>query len=279
MGETTAATQAAALRLPVGDQALIAWVWGQGPRTLVCLHGYAMQGRDFARLFPVAPAGWRIVAVDLAFFGESAWEGKVSAADLRMLGREIAEHFAVESLHLLGFSIGVRWALGLVARGTVPVKRAILVAPDGLKLHPVYRLATGTALGRGLFRAVLRRPGGLFLVARILHKLRLLSAGNRKLLERQLGTPAARTRVRQVWLGYADLRPNLRKVAQRSRDWDTEWHVIWGKRDRTTPPRLGRRFLREVPGTRRYLIEGGHFLLHPPSAELKDIVQSILQDE
>jgi pimeloyl-ACP methyl ester carboxylesterase len=279
MTELSTAGQAQTIRVPVAGRELVMRTWGTGPRLLLCLHGYGMRGADFGRVFPEAPAGWRIVAADLAFFGESKWSGLVSKEVLRELGNALCRQMGVDELHLLGFSLGARWALSLSSFGEVPVRRCVLISPDGLKVHPVYWMATGNAPGRWLFRSLMRHPWPLFLVARILYKLRLLPAANWRLMQAHLGVADQRQQVLDVWLGYAALRPHLPSLVRNTADWNTAWHVIWGRKDRTTPPRLGRRFLRRIPSARRYLIDGGHFLLHPPSRELKDILHSILKDE
>lgn len=238
-----------------------------------------MTGAHFAAVFPQAWTGWRLVAVDLPHFGGTSWEGEIQPANLTELLAAIRNEFEVEEVHVLAFSLGARIALGLVAQGTLPVRTAILISPDGLRLHPLYRFAVYTWLGRWAFRGTMRWPGWLLFLNQSLYKLRLQGASQYEFVRRQLRDPADRHRLYQVWMAYRQCPPTLANVKQGARQAGTSWHVIWGKQDRITPFRLGKKFLQQFPETTAHHLPGGHFLLRPTADKLIALVKSIVIEQ
>ena len=251
--------------------------WGHGPKVMLCLHGFGGDGRQFAALFPEAWAGWRLVAVDLPFFGGSSWNGAVCPKDLQALLAALQAKFGLKTLHIMAFSLGARLALGLVAQATLPIKSVILISPDGLRQHPIYRLAVHTQIGKWVFSKCMQRPGLLLFFNRSLYNLRIHDKAQYQFVRRKLRDKMDRKLLYQVWMGYRHWPPKLNSVAIGSEKAGTKWHVIWGKQDKITPPHLGKKFLRRIPKAKSYFLTGGHFLLRLPAKEVITLIESILK--
>lgn len=260
MSEKTTSETGKVIRVAAGGRSVMVQVWGDGPRLLVCLHGFGGSGENFKRMFPEAPAGYRVAAVDLPHFGGSFWEGEIPGNMPGELAANLANELQATDLNLLGFSIGARWALCMAGSSPVPVKRCVLISPDGLRRHFVYGLATGTAPGRWLFGLLMRWPGPLFAAAWLLKAIGILPGANYRFMRGQMATPEARALLRDVWLSYAVLRPDWRELSVGTSAMGTTWDLIWGKSDRITPVKSGDRFLRMFPKARKHVVAGGHFL-------------------
>lgn len=260
MSEKTTSEPGKVIRVTAGGHSLSVRVWGNGPRLLICLHGYGGSGDNFLQMFPEAPDGYRIAAVDLPYFGSSSWEGDISRALPGELASSLAKDLGVEELELVGFSIGARWALCMAGSSSIPIRRCILISPDGLRRHFVFGLATGTMPGRWLFRLLMRWPGPLFSAAWLLKTLRLLPSPNYRFMRQQMSKPEDRALLRDVWLSYAVLRPNWKELDSATSASGTKWDLIWGKNDRITPVTSGNRFFRLFPNAKKHVISGGHFL-------------------
>jgi pimeloyl-ACP methyl ester carboxylesterase len=252
-------------------------VLGEGERLLVCLPGFGNDRDWFDPILPLVPTGYRVAVFDLPGFWGSTWEGAhpLGAAELRAWLAAIRAHFQVERVDLLGFSLGGRVVMGMVAAAPEWVGGLVLLAPDGLRVHPVYGFAVYTWLGRGLFRFVMRRPAGLLGIVRILYALRMLPATTYHLALRQLETPERRRRLHEAWMAWSGIRPDLRLLAARSGEFRLTWHVVWGRQDEILDVRQGERFARKVPGTKWYPLEGGHFFLRHPQPDLRATLATV----
>lgn len=255
---------------------------GQGPALLLCLHGYGNDRSLFRFLVPRLPGHVRMVALDLPFFGESTWteDGeRPGPADLQALLRHLLERYPdTERLHLLGFSLGAKVAIGIFQHSPHPIGHCLLIAPDGLRIHPLYRFCIYNPIGRPLFKLAIRQPGFLLFVLRMLYNLKIADAFKYRFVKQQFERPERRALLRRVWLGYSDIRPDLDLVAARSREWSSKWLVIWGKADSILPPKLGRQFEAKVPGAVFHHIDGGHALLSAPKGELLTLIDETLKE-
>lgn len=257
--------------------------WGTGPRLLLCLHGYGNDYRIFKFLAEGLPSDVRLVAADLPYFGRSHWRDENGSIDPNWLADflpALRDHFPeTTSLELMGFSLGAKLALGFFQHSPFPLRKICLISPDGLRIHPLYRFCVYNPLGKRIFKAVLRRPGAFLYVLRILHNLRIEDAFKYRFVKRQFGNPDRRAQLQRVWLGYAGIRPDLKRIASLAEAWDTEWHIIWGKKDSVLPPQLGNRFRKKVPGVNLHLVHGGHQLLPPPTDEVWTLLHKFVTQE
>lgn len=254
-------------------------VVGQGERLLVCLPGFGNDRDWFDPLLPFIPADFRVVVFDLPGFWGSAWEGDrpLGPAELKAWLAAIRAHFQVEQVNLLGFSLGARVVMGMVAAAPEWVGGLVLLAPDGLRVHPLYGFAVYTWLGRALFRFVMRHPAGLLGIVRILYALWLLPGTTYRLALRQLETADRRQRLYRAWMAWSGIRPALGHLAELGMQHDVHWHVIWGKDDEILDMRHGLRFARKVPGTTFYPLKGGHFFLRSPQPDLQATLATVFE--
>jgi len=114
--------------------------WGEGPRTLVLLHGFTGNHSSWDHLKPYWQQHVRAVAVDLPghgktpkpeVLGSEGWEELVKAI-IRLIV-DLGE----SDVDLLGYSNGARLALGVALRSPERVRRLVLESVNpGLKRGP-----------------------------------------------------------------------------------------------------------------------------------------------
>jgi len=267
-------------RLQVGNQQLHLAHLGAGPELWLALHGYGDDHRLFRFVGDFLPPNARLVLLDLPYFGQSQGElgaEKLDADWLVSFLTTLKAHFPdTRSIHLIGFSLGAKFALGLYQHSPFPIHQAILIAPDGLRLHPLYRFCIYNPVGKRLFKATLRRPGTFLFVLRSLYNLHIADAFKYRFVKRQFEKEERRKQLEKVWFGYAEIRPDLKEVARRTEEWDTHWHVIWGEKDTVLPVRLGNRFRKQVSNVELHLLASGHRLLHPPLDAVVTVLKKII---
>ncbi|RKG65911.1 2-succinyl-6-hydroxy-2,4-cyclohexadiene-1-carboxylate synthase [Corallococcus sp. CA054B] len=103
-------------------------IWGDGPHTLLALHGFTGSGASFEHLRPLLGRSVRMVAVDLPGHGRTPLpervgrDGFLETVDaVVQLARELGGH-----VDLLGYSQGARVALGAAVRAPECFGRLIM---------------------------------------------------------------------------------------------------------------------------------------------------------
>jgi pimeloyl-ACP methyl ester carboxylesterase len=267
--------------IPLGDRGVIAGsIYGTGSRMRICFHGYGQSRKLFLSLLPILQQDCRVVMLDLPLFGESQWADAglpIFPADLSEFLRALLARYPAEHVELIAFSLGAKIALGLYQATQVPIARMVLISPDGLRIHPLYRFCIYNPIGKALFYTVLRWPGFFLFVLKALYTLRITDAFKYQFVKRQFDAPHKRDLLRRVWQGNAQIRPDVAAIALRSAATGTAWHVIWGEADNVLPMKLCKGFIQKVNGATLHVVQGGHFLLNPVHADLKSLLQSILK--
>jgi 3-oxoadipate enol-lactonase len=241
---------------PLGNGVTMSWrEAGDGPGTLVLVHGFPFHSAAWRPQLESPVPGWRIIAPDLRGFGGS---GPVPGHRLPMdmLGADVIallQHLAVTSVVLCGHSMGGYVAFAMLRRAPQLIRalvlsdtRATADSPDGRQgriKNAKHVHAYGTA---ALIDAMM--PRLLSIETRV----------SRQDVERELRTimeAAPAPAVVAALLGMAerpDTTPLLRSI-------NVPTQVIAGQYDEITPPGDARLMARAIPGSHFETIAGaGH---------------------
>ena len=123
--------------LPAGDVRY--WIGGEGP-TVLLLHGFGGHAlwQWHAQAAPLVEHGARIIAPDLAWFGETVPNGEAFTVDSQVeLFVQLMDRLEVDRYDVVGISYGGFVALGMAVRQPDRVERLVLVDSPG----PTYERA------------------------------------------------------------------------------------------------------------------------------------------
>lgn len=212
------------------------WVSGEG-KPILLLHGWGADHRCFARISGHFGAEYKVYSVDLWGFGESE-KPKADATIFdyaEVVYRFISQIIGQETV-ILGHSFGGRICLIL---GNRPLVRAVVLV-DSAGLRPRLSLRQKRSIKRYRRQKVLVERGKID------------------------GGSLARFGSSD----YRNLEPVMRGVFVRVVNEDLAKFatsvtvptlLLWGKSDRTTPPKMARRLKRLICGAKLVFLRGGHF--------------------
>lgn len=254
-----------------GSSVISYLVFGRGTTVVICLHGYGESANRFAFLEDLAGDRFTFIAPDLPHHGNTRWvTDSLSPEQLRSFITDmIASRFPGQQVpvYLLGFSLGGRLALYLCQQDFLPLQRIVLLAPDGLKVNPWYRLATQTWVGKQLFAYTMRKPGWFYALLKMLKKLRLVNTSIYKFVDYYIGDAVVRRQLYDRWMTLRYIRPSLNKVKSVLRSHQIPVRLIYGRFDRIILPVRGEKFRRGMEDLISITtLEAGHQILHPKHA-------------
>ncbi|GAB4019523.1 alpha/beta fold hydrolase [Spirosoma koreense] len=234
--------------------------FGQGSAVLLAFHGFGQTGQAYSCLEKYLGERFTVFAIDLFFHGNSQYAGvrPLAKMDWERLIRTFLETQHVDRFALVGFSLGGRFALATAEGFADRLDQLWLIAPDGITRNVWYELATGSALGRQLFRYVLRHLPILYALGYFLARLGLLNRTILRFIDVSLSTPDQRQRVYQSWTQFRCIRPDLNHISRVLNNSGLTVHLFTGAFDRIVP---GAYVLPLVNRLKRYkltILQTGH---------------------
>lgn len=255
--------------------------YGSGPLPVLAFHGFGRTGADFAVLEQELGDRCTLYAFDLHFHGNSP--SYPERAETPFTPRELAVYFAAfadkigaAKVLLLGYSLGGRIALSLVEHMPERIEGVFLAAPDGLITRPWYRGLAASNVGRGLYRRFVERPKVVHGIIDGLRSTRLMNERMHRFLKGQTDSKAKRMLVRDVWLSYRAIEPDLAAVGALVRAHHIPVHLFFGTHDRVIKPAFGSNLSKHAPElVRQQELPFGHVLL---TTELGAAMRAILTE-
>ena len=207
---------------------------GEGPESVVLLHGLSGSSRWWQRNIPALAAARRVIVPDVIGFGRSRCPGPLP--DVPTLAEALAdwmEGTAEEPVHLVGHSMGGHLAIHLAARHPERVRRLVLVDSAGIP-----RPRTARTVMRFAYEAAPPRRWG---------DPRFLPV---------IWADALTAGPFNVLLGlYHILRDDVRPLLPRI---SAPTLLVWGERDSIVPLAHGRELRAGIPGARLLVLEDAY---------------------
>lgn len=235
---------------------------GQGGDTWVVLHGFGQHAVLMLRFMEAFRPKDRVIAINLPFHGKTKLvNDELDLGDITELLGKCLRQENVERCSLLGYSLGGKMALKMVELSPGRIERLVLIAPDGLKVNPFYRLATRTLVGNWIFRSAMNNPKGLLSVSSLLVKTKLMDQRVLEFYQRQLEKQEVRDMIYGSWMAFSDLTPDLVLIRKNIFRYKIVTELIFGKHDRVIHPKLAAKLSgHHVKTAKVHILDRGHEL-------------------
>jgi len=213
------------------------------------LHGWGGSIDSFRGAFEHFSLKYRCCALDFYGFGDSELPGELTLDDYAKGVEELIEHYSMRDVVLVGHSFGGRVAM-LLAAHSDKIKSIVLVDSAGLKPR--------------------------FSVKRFCRKLRYRLKKALKMDTSNCGSPDYK-------LLSGEMRSTFKNVVNfyldsYLKDIKCDTLIIWGNRDRDTPPYMAKRLHRGIYNSGLIFLKGGHYSYLDCYAQFLAILDSYFND-
>lgn len=244
---------------------------GQGP-VLILLHATLHSHHDFDAIAPALARDHRIIAVDWPGCGDSPPAADPAALSAPLFAdalEDLVDHLGAPKVLLIGNSVGGFAAARLAINRPEQVAGLVLVQTGGfLPMNAAVRLFCRAMGTPALFKVLAPR----FIQA----YMQPQTALDQQIVNRVAATNRAaegRRHGAALWRSFAAPEHDLRS---RATELIAPTLIVWGRRDRSSPPFAGRATQRAIPGSRFEVLDTGHVSFSSAPDEFLALVQPFL---
>jgi pimeloyl-ACP methyl ester carboxylesterase len=207
--------------------------FGKGTKFLFCFHGYGEDASSFLFLEKALGHDYTLIAIDFPFHGNTEWqEGlEFNTVDLENIINTIVP-LELQTISLLGYSMGGRIALTMLQEIPGKIERVILVAPDGLHKNFWYWFSTQTSIGNKLFSYTMRKPQWFFGGMAFLKNFRLLNKSIFKFAHSYLDDNKERLLLYNRWSTMRRFNPKESYITSALKQYGIPVRMLFGSYDR-----------------------------------------------
>lgn len=244
--------------------------FGSGPSLVCCFHGYGEDGSRFQLFEKELGEAYKLIAIDLPFHGQIEWKEGLLLTPEELL--EIIQLILPKEtkITLMGYSMGGRVCLQLLASFPTFFNKLVLIAPDGLHKNPWQRFATQTVIGNRIFAFSMQHPGWLFTLMQLAGRLGLFNKSIIRFVHHYLDYADERNILYQRWTTMRMFQPSLAHLKKIIHKHSIPLHLIFGKYDRVIVATHGYRFQEGMESfiSVTELVAGHHLLQNKYKHEL-----------
>lgn len=236
--------------------------FGSGTKFLFCFHGYGEDASSFITLESALGKDHTLIALDFPFHGHTEWnEGlEFTTEDLQNIISNIVP-LELQTISLLGYSMGGRLALSLLQEIPSKIDRVVLIAPDGLHKNFWYWTATQTAFGNWLFGYTMRKPGWFFKAMALLKNIGLMNKSIFKFAHSYLDDYMERDMLYKRWTTMRKFRPKTSRITDVLKEYQIPLRMLFGSYDRIILTKRSTNLNRDNDTVKVKTIKAGHQLL------------------
>ncbi|HMU44987.1 MAG TPA: alpha/beta hydrolase [Chitinophagaceae bacterium] len=249
--------------LPYQNSFISYYRFGNGPKKVICFHGYGEEAASFQFFEKHAGKQFSFYSIELPFHGKTQWNNGLTFTKEDLINIVNAIAVTDETVVLIGFSLGGRIVLSLFEEIPGKVEKIILMAPDGLKVNFWYWLSTQTVIGNRLFAFTMNHPSWFFGLLKFFNRLKLVNASILKFVRHYIDNKEVRHLLYKRWTSLRKIKPHLEKIKSLIKENNTPVRLIYGKHDRIILTSVGEKFRKGIEGHCTIdIIHSGHQVLH-----------------
>ncbi|HVW96028.1 MAG TPA: alpha/beta hydrolase [Mucilaginibacter sp.] len=243
--------------------------FGDGPKIMLGFHGYGMHGKQFKILEPVLGEVYTFIGFDLFFHKET----KLKDQSIEAVKKGISKHsFAqlildfcqtenIKRFSVIGYSMGTHFATVIAEELPTLIDEFIIAAPSSLNPGKLIPFFSKNKTGNRILEKIALNKTFLVKMLHLFRKLSIIDAEAYKILYGEIGTEELRFNFYACFTYLRSFETNEKKLLQALNGQNIKSIFIFGKRDKTFPPHIGKGFIALVNNAKVIVLDEGHEMI------------------
>lgn len=243
--------------------------FGNGPKTMLCFHGYGMHGKQFKLLEGSLGSKYTFYGFDLFFHKETKLKDQslenikkgISKSALADLIRDFCVALDIGRFSVIGYSMGTHYATVVAEEMPERIDQFILAAPSSLNPGKLIAFFSKNKTGNRIMEKFVLHEKALVRMLKLFKRLHIINDQDYRILYAEIGTPELRFNFYACFVYLRFLETDEEKLLAALNGYNIKSIFIFGKRDKSFPPGIGDKFIPKVKNAEVVLLDEGHEMI------------------
>ena len=243
--------------------------FGDGPKIMLCFHGYGMHGKQFKLLESDLGSKYTFYGFDLFFHKETKLKDQslstikrgITKKELANFIKDFCGQEGIERFSLISYSMGTHYATTIVEELAPMVDEYIVAAPMCLRPGVLITYFSKSKTGNKILEKIALSEKALIGMLKLFKRLRFINREDYKILYNEIGTPELRFNLYASFTYLRFLETDEDRLSSILNKQNIKSIFIFGKRDKSFPPGIGSSFIKKLKHAEVIVLDEGHELI------------------
>ena len=243
--------------------------FGNGPKSMLCFHGYGMHGKQFKILETTLGSKYTFFGFDLFFHKETKLKDQslpavkkgISKKALAGLFADFCKHAGIERFSVVGYSMGTHYATIIVEELSQMVDEYIVASPSCLNPGALIAFFSKNRTGNKILEKLALSKTALIGMLKLFRQLRFINDEDYGILYSEIGTTELRFNFYACFTYLRFLETDEPRLLGAINEQNIKSIFIFGKRDKSFPPGIGDGFIKKLKHPEIIILDEGHQMI------------------
>jgi pimeloyl-ACP methyl ester carboxylesterase len=243
--------------------------FGEGPKAMLCFHGYGMHGKQFKLLESTLGSEYTFYGLDLFFHKETKLKDQslpaikkgITKMALAAFIAEFCNEMGIDRFSVIGYSMGTHYATIVTEEMPERVDEYIVIAPSSLEPGKLIRFFSKRKTGNKLLEKIALSDKALVNMLKLFKKLQVIDADEYKILHNEVATHDLRFNFYACFTFLRFLEMDENRLLDAIEVNNIRSIFIFGRRDRSFPPGIGDKFISRLKNPEVLVLDEGHEMI------------------
>ncbi|HKG05447.1 MAG TPA: alpha/beta hydrolase, partial [Pedobacter sp.] len=244
--------------------------FGNGPKHMLCFHGFGMHGKQFKLLAAELGHQYTFWGFDLFFHKETLLKDQSLATvkkgllkkELAIMVKAFCTHEKISCFSVMGYSMGSHYATAIAEELPELINEYIVAAPSSINPGNLIRFFGKNKAGNKLLEKLMLSEKAMIKIISLFKWLRFIDSTGRDILHKEVGTPELRFALYACFTYLRLLETDEDKLIKQLSSYKIKSIFIFGRYDKMYLPGIGKKFFAKFKQAEVLILDENHEMIN-----------------
>lgn len=246
------------------------YCFGNGPKIMLCFHGYGMHGKQFTVLEEKFGDDYTFYGLDLFFHSKTKLKNQslnhikepLTKEEFSRIITDFCEHLSIDRFSIIAYSLGTHYASVVAELNANKIDKIFMLAPSFLRIFYLFHLLANNKVANYSFYKLFMNKTAIVSTLQFIYKIGLLDHKLYEILYSEMNVPEMRFALYANVTFLRHLETNPDKLSNILNMHDTKIYFIFGKRDKIYHSKLADRLIPKLKNVSKLVIDEDHDMVN-----------------